>query len=147
MIDTKIHQNVILKLGAILLMKQSANVIEIGEHLQKTGIDDASTGGFWLYGYNVHDCYLSDKFISSLGYSREEVPHSVDFLYKTAENTRLNKSFEMIDELVTEQSEKCFINYLDYKAKDGETIKVECTGTVIYSFGKPLIVIGTHDIV
>ena len=147
MIDIKIHQNVILKLGAILLMKQSANVVEVGEYLQKTGIDDALTGGFWLYGYNVHDCYLSDKLIESLGYIREEVPPNVDFFYKAAENAHLNKGFEMIDELVAEQSEKCFINYLDYRTKDGETIKVECTGTVIYSFGKPLIVIGTHDIV
>ena len=147
MIDIKIHQNVILKLGAILLMKQSANVIEIGEHLQKTGIDDALTGGFWLYGYNVHDCYLSDKLIESLGYTREEVPHSVDFFYEAAENTHLTKGFEMIDGLVAKQSEKCFINYLDYYTKDGKTIKVECTGTIIYSFGKPLVVIGTHDIV
>jgi len=147
MIDTKIHQNVILKLGAILLMKQSANVVEVGEYLQKTGIDNALTGGFWLYGYNAHDCYLSDKLIESLGYIREEVPPNVDFFYKAAENAHLNKGFEMIDELVAEQSEKCFINYLDYRTKDGETIKVECTGTVIYSFGKPLIVIGTHDIV
>jgi len=146
MIDIKIHQNVILKLGAILLMKQSANVIEIGKQLQKTGIDEALSGGFWLYDYVTHDCYFSDKFITSLGYEREEVSNTVDFFYKTADKTHLTKGFDMIEDLINETSELVFINRLDFYTKSGETLDIECAGTVIYSFGKPIMVVGTHDI-
>lgn len=140
------HQNIILKLGAILLTKTTNDVFEIGCHLQQSGIEAVLTGGFWLYDYKTNDCYYSDKFIKVLGYERSEIPNGVEFFYKTSDVEQLKVGFGMIDSIITDRSEACFINDLLYYTKDNLPINIECVGTVIYKFYEPILVIGTHTV-
>lgn len=140
------HNNIYLKLGIAIASKIYNNIFEIGKYMQETGADEFTNGGFWLYGYESQDCYLSDKFIKSLGYRRGEITHNVDFFYKIANNDHLNKGFNMLDELIDKKSESSFINYLDYTRKNGSVFNVECSGTVMYKFGEPYIILGTHEI-
>lgn len=138
------HNNLILKLGIAIASKNLNTIEEIGKLIQETGADDFTDGGFWLYGYDSNECYLSDKFLESLKYTRDEIISNVSFFYKTANNDHLNKGFEMLNELIEKKSESCFINYLDYTRKDGSIFNVECSGTCLYKFDKPYIVLGTH---
>ena len=144
--STKAHNNIILKLGIALAAKDLSTIKGIGEFMQNTGADEFSNGGFWLYGHESNDCYLSDKFLESLNYDRNEIEEKVDFLYSVADNNHLNKGFEMLAELIKNRSEACFINNLNYTKKDGNILNVQCSGTVMYKNNEPYIVLGTHII-
>lgn len=142
----KEHNNIILKLGIALASKNLFSIKEIGEFMQETGADEFSNGGFWLYGYESNDCYLSDKFLESLEYKREEIEENVGFFYKVANHEHLDRSFEILNKLIEKKSEFCFVNELDYTKKSGEVFTVECSGTPLYKNNKPYIVLGTHVI-
>jgi hypothetical protein len=144
--STKAHNNIILKLGVGIAAKDLFTIKEIGEFMQNTGADKFSNGGFWLYGYESNDCYLSDKFLQSLGYSRDEIKENVEFFYKVANNEHLNIGFEMLNKLIEVKSETSFINYLNYTKKDKSILNVECSGTPLYKDNKPYIILGTHAI-
>lgn len=143
--NVKSHEIIILKLGALLLTKKSLNILEIGKQLQETNADEMVNGGFWLYSYEDNDAYLSDRFIGSLLYDRENITNNVDFFYKVADNVQLNKGFAMIEELIKTKSELCFSHNVDYKRKDEVNLTVTCRGSVIYILDKPFCIIGTHN--
>ena len=144
--SNKEHNNIILKLGITLATKNLFTIKEVGKFMQETSADDFTSNGFWLYSYNSNDCYLSDKFLETIGYNRSEIIENVDFFYKVADNEHLKKGFDMLNELIKVKSEACFINYLDYTCKDGIVLNIKCSGTVLYKNNKPYIVLGTHEI-
>lgn len=141
-----IHANFVLKMGVILLSTRIFSVTEIGMSLNKLHSDELTSGGYWLYDWDTKDCYLSDKLIESIGYSRSDVAPSIDFFYKVANNEHLNLGFAMVNDLIDMQSESCFCNKLEYTHNDGHKIQIQCSGTVFYKYGKPVIVLGTHEI-
>lgn len=140
----KQHNNIILKLGVALASKSLSTIKEIGEFMQNTGSDKFSNGGFWLYSYESNDCYLSDNFLKSLEYKRDEIDENVSFFYKVANKEHLDKGFEMLNKLIENKSESCFVNDLEYTKKSGEVFTVECSGTPLYKDNKPYIVLGTQ---
>jgi len=146
-VGSNIHANIVLKMGVVLLSTQHQSVLDIGAVLNKAHTDDLTSGGYWLYDWITNECYYSDNFIASMGYDRSEVSNKTDFFYKVANKEHLNHGFDMIYDLIKEMSETCFINELDYTRKNGEIIKIQCSGTVFYKFGEPIIVLGTHKII
>ena len=146
MINIKNHAQVILKLGTVLSLQNTDNVIEIGVFLQETGADDLTTGGFWLYKFSDLQCYCSDKFIKVLEYDRKEVETSISFFNRTADIEQLQKGYDLLAELINESSEECFRNVLKYTTKNGIQITVNCIGSVCYKNGEPFLSVGTHSI-
>ena len=143
--NVKSHEIIILKLGALLLTKKTLNILEIGSLLQQTDADSMVNGGFWLYGYDDNDVYLSDRFIDSLLYKRDEIIHNVNFFYIVGNKEHLYRGFKMIDDLIKNKSETCFSHNVDYQKKNGDNVTVTCRGSVIYILDKPFCVIGTHN--
>jgi hypothetical protein len=141
-----LHANIVLKMGVILLSNKYSGVMPIGYELNQLHTDSLTNGGYWLYDYNTHECYYSDRFIESIGYERDDIDSTVSFFYKTADNEHLSIGFEMISELVEEKSEICFVNELTYYHSDGRELQIECMGTVFYKEVEPIIVLGTHKI-
>ena len=144
--SNRIHANIVLKMGVILLSNKYKGAIDIGAELNKLYTDDLTNGGYWLYDYKTNECYYSDRFLKSLGYNREDVCLTISFFYKTAEKIHLDVCFEMIAELMEDKSENCFVNEIDYYHVDGTILKVECMGTIFYKDGEPIIVLGTNKI-
>jgi|LakMenEpi03Oct11_1017367.scaffolds.fasta_scaffold01073_3 hypothetical protein len=143
---TKEHNNIILKLGVALASKDLSTIKEIGEFIQNTGSDEFVSGGFWLFSYESKDLYLSNKFLELLDYNRNEVIEKIDFFYKTANHKELEKGFKMLEELIKNKSESCFINTITHTKKDGSILNVECSGTPLYKNNEPYIILGTHKI-
>ena len=52
-------QNIILKMGVVLMSQKSANIVEIGNFLLNSGCDDLADAGFWLYDYSTCLLYTS----------------------------------------------------------------------------------------
>ena len=50
----------------------------------------------------------------------------------------------MLNKLIENKSESCFVNDLEYTKKSGEVFTVECSGTPLYKDNKPYIVLGTQ---
>ena len=65
--DSVSMQNIILKMGVVLMSQKSANIVEIGNFLLNSGCDDLADAGFWLYDYSTLDIYFSPKLKEALG--------------------------------------------------------------------------------
>ena len=140
-----IQANIILKMGVVLFSTKQKSVSEIGISLNEIYPDDELTsGGYWLFDWQTNECYYSYNFLNSLGYIKSEVTNNTDFFYKVADNLHLKEGFKMIEELILNKSEDCFVNYLNYTHKNGEIIKIECSGVVLYKNDKPVMVLGAH---
>lgn len=139
-----INEEIIIKMGVLLMSKISMEVLTIGHHLTNAGSDDLTDGGFWLYDHRNLQMYYSPKFQTSLG--EDLAPNYASFA-RRANIEDLSRGHKMINALIAAKSESFFVNNVRYTRESGYQFEVICTGAVFYLFGQPRIVLGTHKIV
>lgn len=139
--DSVSMQNIILKMGVVLMSQKSANIVEIGNFLLNSGCDDLADAGFWLYDYSTLDIYFSPKLKEALG--SNTISTYAD-LARFANNEDLISGHKKVNELVKNKSEMFFDNEIRYTRTDGSMFTVTCNAAVFFLFGQPKIVLGTN---
>jgi len=140
-----IHENIVIKIGVSILSTKAATLTELGELLINSKADDLSSGGIWIWQYDSGEVFYSPNFCETLGFEYGELGN--DFTgFNRADTENLNYGMSLIDKLIESKSNENFINNIKFQKKDGQYIDIQCTGTVLYRYGKPYIVLGTHKV-
>ena len=142
-----IHENVILKMIAGLSYSDGCTAECLGLIMQERGCDDLTDGGFWLLNPNTNEMFFSDKFLLSFGYDRTDfINPTFEQLYGFAIVEDLKRGEVDLTNILTEKSQRTFINNVRYNTKDSNIQEVECSGTVFFIKDEPVMVLGTHKI-
>lgn len=139
------HDKAVLKLGVVIFEHKVKSVQELGEILLDMQCDDLATGGYWLWDYQLEQVYYSPKFCASLGFNYNDFGNSFEG-FNHSNNEELLTGLKMIDELITNKSNECFINNVTYYNKDNKSVNVICSGTVFYKDNEPTYILGTHKV-
>jgi PAS domain-containing protein len=140
-----IHENIVIKIGVNILSTKVATLHELGELLISNNSDDLSSGGIWIWDYATSEVYYSPKFCEILGYDYGELCNGFGG-FDRGDKANMAYGMKLINNLIEENLNENFINTIKFKKKDESDIIIQCTGTVLYRYGKPYIVLGTHKI-
>lgn len=143
--EITIHENIVLKMGAMLLDSRTKTLSELGELLVKSNSDELTNGGFWILEYASGKVYYSPKFCNVLGYDYNEFKDGFDG-FNRGDAEQMQYGMMLINDLIKAKSQDSFINKIDFQKKDLSMIQIECSGTVFYKFDKPYLILGTHKI-
>ena len=134
-----------LRLSIILLQNKNSTLYEMGEQLVKDHCDEIASGGYWIWNHVTNEVYYSPKFCKTLGYEYGELGTGFGG-FNRGNAEQMAKGMAMIQALIDSKSNDTFINHIVFTKKDGTTILIECSGTVIFICNVPFIVLGTHKI-
>lgn len=143
--EITIHENIVLKMGAMLLDSRTKTLSELGDLLVKSNSDELTNGGFWVWEYATNKVYYSPKFCNSLGYEYNEFKDGFGG-FNRGDVEQMQYGMTLIQDLINAKSQDSFINKIDFQKKDLSIIHIECSGTVFYKFDNPYLILGTHKV-
>ncbi|MCD6259312.1 MAG: response regulator [Helicobacteraceae bacterium] len=105
-----------------------------------------TVGGYWDWDLVNNTEYLSPTFKKMFGYEDHEMQNAPESWMKIIFKEDLEKTLKLFDLHVKSRGEVPFIGEVRYHHKNGSTVWVVCSGTVVEwdTNGKPLRMLGSH---
>ncbi len=139
------HANAILKFQSVAVDKSSA--LTIGGGLASLGADAVCNGGFWVLDIRTGQEYYSPKLITSLGFGPEDnIAPTQEFWQKHINPEDLELAKSNFSRALMVRNEDVYKQTVTYTTKSGETLRLICSGTIIWHGLEPVFMIGTHNI-
>ncbi len=143
--NTKILSDTSLALGVTLLSRTITSVVDIGKLMYQLGSDKMTEYGYWIWNISNDECYYSPKFLTTLGYTTEEIEYVGTTFRNLMKEESLKKAMERTDNLLKLGKSSTIVNEVAYKKKDGTDITFDCSVTTIDRNGLLSILFGTHE--
>lgn len=139
------HNTMSVQLAYILAGDPENDVIRIGKNLINIGFDEI-TDGFWIWDIAGGIEYYSPKFISSLGYQKNEFPYTPKSWQDIIFPDDAKKALAMYEKHLNDPTSPYYIK-VRYKHKLGDTVTLICAGSIVNRDTLDnLIMLGTHEI-
>ncbi len=122
----------------------NSDVITIGDNLLRMGFDSLCNGGFWVWDMISNEEYYSPLFEENLGV--ENLPQVAESWMKYITEEGLEEALTNLKKSV-ESGENLYTQIVEYNRADGTSFKVICTGDFIYQDGKPVKMVGLHELI
>jgi len=142
----KVHENIVLKLAAIIYIGKFKDVIELGQLLLDEIGDELADGGFWIWDFNSDDEFYSPQFRKSLGFEGEhDFPSKSTSWMNAIDEQDKERAFKNLDKNIN--NEGAYYQIVTYTKKNGDPLTLLCSGSLMRDTkGKPLYLFGTHKL-
>ena len=118
---------------------------QIGEEIVRSGIENRTDGGIFLYSVTKGEEWYSPKFRETLGFTNEEdFPNLPDSWQKHIHPDDLKVALSLFGEHIASRGKVPYILPCRYTTKQGKEIELICDGDVV-TWDPDVIMLGIHS--
>jgi len=123
------------------------DVLKMGEALLRTGADELTNGGFWIWGVDTDVEFYSPKFIKTLGYNPNEVKPTPAFWQNNILPEYLDQAINTVKKHAETMGDTAYHLVVEYEHKNGDIIPILCSGQGVFNDNNELCyLIGSHKL-